>query len=225
MIRILKTACFDRCDAFVVPTGILLTLEDWKTGTISLNRRIGEKCTNLGNIEKVNDISRKYCRRELTLKETFHLLKTMQPVSYPRWVTNLATIVCGPCFVLILGGACTELLLAAFHGLFIILGRRLSQTLGINTFVPNLLSGCLIAFTSALFQRLFCESLLLEPLITGSVMVLLPGVAMTTGIRDTLEGDFMSGGARIIEAFVTAASIAVGIGAGLSGCRVIFSLF
>ena len=45
-------------------------------------------------------------------------------------------------------------------------------------------------------------------------MVLLPGMAMTTGIRDTLEGDFMSGSARMIEAFVIAASIAVGIGVG-----------
>lgn len=225
MIRILKTSQFDRCDAFVVPTGIMLTLEDWRIGTISLNRRIGEKQTNLGNIEKVNDISRKYCCKELTLKETFHQLKYMQSVSYPHWITYLAMIICAPCFVLILGGRFRELFIAAFNGLFIILSKILNQKLKINNFVLNLFASYLIAFTSALFQHLLYEDLLLEPLITGSVMVLLPGVAMTTGIRDTLEGDFMSGGARMIEAFVIAASVAVGIGVGLSSCHLIFSLF
>ena len=92
--RILKTTNFARCDAFVVTTGIMLTLEDWQIGTISLNRRVGEKQTNLGNIEKINDISRKYCSGELTLKETFHQLKYMKSVSYPDWLTYIAIIMC-----------------------------------------------------------------------------------------------------------------------------------
>ena len=52
-------------------------------------------------------------------------------------------------------------------------------------------------------------------MIAGSIMPLLPGVAITNAIRDTLQGDYVSGGGRIIEAFVIALSIAVGIGAYL----------
>ena len=223
--RILKTTNFSRCDAFVVTTGIMLTLEDWRVGTISLNRRVGQKQTNLGNIEKVNAISRKYCSGQLTLKETFHQLKYMQSVSYPDWLTYLAIIVCAACFALILGGTITEFWIAAFNGIFIILSRIVNRKLQLNSFVLNMFASYFIAFTSALFQTLFYPELLLEPLIAGSVMVLLPGMAMTTGIRDTLEGDFMSGTARMIEAFVIAASVGVGIGVGISSCELFFSLF
>ena len=51
--------------------------------------------------------------------------------------------------------------------------------------------------------------------ITSSIMPLVPGVAITNAIRDTLQGDYMSGGSRAMEAFVSAAGIAVGIGIGL----------
>jgi len=223
--RILKTTNFARCDAFVVTTGIMLTLEDWKIGTISLTRRVGEKQTNLGNIEKINDISRKYCNGELTLKETFHHLKYMQSVSYPDWLTYIAIMLCASCFALILGGGATEFWIAGFNGLFIVLGRMINKRLKLNSFVLNLFTSYLIAFSSYFFYATICPQLLLEPLIAGSVMVLLPGMAMTTGIRDTLEGDFMSGSARMIEAFVIASSIAVGIGVGLSSCSSLFSFF
>ncbi|MDO4454194.1 MAG: threonine/serine exporter family protein [Eubacteriales bacterium] len=223
--RILKTTNFARCDAFVVTTGIMLTLEDWQIGTISLNRRVGEKQTNLGNIEKINDISRKYCSGELTLKETFHQLKHMNSVSYPDWLTYIALVLCSSCFAVILGGTATEFWVAGFNGLFIVLGRMINKKLKLNSFVLNLFTSYLIAFSSFFFQSTVFPKLLLEPLIAGSVMVLLPGMAMTTGIRDTLEGDFMSGSARMIEAFVIAASIAVGIGVGLSSCSAFFSFF
>ena len=100
-----------------------------------------------------------------------------------------------------------------------------NKKLKLNSFVLNLFVSYLIAFSSFFFQTTVFSELLLEPLIAGSVMVLLPGMAMTTGIRDTLEGDFMSGSARMIEAFVIAASIAVGIGVGLSSCSALFSFF
>ena len=56
----------------------------------------------------------------------------------------------------------------------------------------------------------------MDVVISGSILPLLPGVAITNAIRDTLQGDYMSGGARAVEAFVMAASIAIGIGCGLA---------
>ena len=47
-------------------------------------------------------------------------------------------------------------------------------------------------------------------------MPLVPGVAITNAIRDTLQGDYLSGCARILEAFLKAASVAVGAGLGMA---------
>ena len=46
-------------------------------------------------------------------------------------------------------------------------------------------------------------------------MPLVPGVALTNAIRDILQGDYISSCARIIEAFMIAASVAIGVGAGI----------
>ena len=51
--------------------------------------------------------------------------------------------------------------------------------------------------------------------ITSTIMPLVPGTAITNAIRDTLQGDYTSGGAKALEAFVVALSIALGVAIGL----------
>ena len=47
-------------------------------------------------------------------------------------------------------------------------------------------------------------------------MPLVPGVAITNAVRDTLLGDYISGAARILEAFLIAAAVALGVGTGMA---------
>ncbi len=222
--RILQTSGFERCEVFVVTTGIMLTLEDWRYGTISLNRRVEEKQTNLGNIDKANSISRQFCSGQLSLEETYRQLKQMEPVSYPNWLVYLSMIITAACFTLILKGGVMECLTAAFNGIYFMLARIANRKLRLNSFVFNMIASFFMAFTTMLVRSTLCPALNLEPAIAGSIMALLPGVAMTNGIRDTLEGNYMSGSARMIEAFVIAVSLALGIGVGLSSCRILFEV-
>ena len=53
-------------------------------------------------------------------------------------------------------------------------------------------------------------------IIISSLMPLFPGMAFTNGLRDTLKGDYISGLARITDAFVIAVSIAIGVAMGLA---------
>jgi uncharacterized membrane protein YjjP (DUF1212 family) len=45
----------------------------------------------------------------------------------------------------------------------------------------------------------------------GAVMVMTPGVAMTTAIRDLLSGELLSGLSRAAEALVVSVAIATGV--------------
>ncbi len=47
-------------------------------------------------------------------------------------------------------------------------------------------------------------------------MILTPGIAFTMGIRDFVQGDYLSGTIRMIDALLIAASIAIGAGLVLS---------
>jgi len=52
---------------------------------------------------------------------------------------------------------------------------------------------------------------------TGALMVLTPGVALTMGVRDILNGDYLSGSIRLLDALLLAGSIA---GGGVLGAAV-----
>ena len=56
-------------------------------------------------------------------------------------------------------------------------------------------------------------------IIIGAIMPLLPGLAITNAIRDTVNGDLVSGVARAAEALLKAVAIAAGVGAVLALCR------
>ena len=71
-----------------------------------------------------------------------------------------------------------------------------------------------VAVTAACVNRV-TSGWNLDIVIISSLMPLVPGVAITNAIRDTLRGDYISGGARILEAFLTAAAIGLGAGTGM----------
>ena len=48
--------------------------------------------------------------------------------------------------------------------------------------------------------------------IISTIMLLVPGLAFTNAIRDTVSGDLLSGLSRIVEALLTAVALAVGSG-------------
>ena len=55
-----------------------------------------------------------------------------------------------------------------------------------------------------------------DGIIIGAAMPLVPGVAITTAIRDIMEGDYVSGVSRMMEAVLTAVAIAGGAGIALN---------
>ena len=52
-------------------------------------------------------------------------------------------------------------------------------------------------------------------LIIACIMPLVPGTALTNGVRDIFRGDYTSGFAKLLEAIMIALFIALGIGSGL----------
>ena len=72
----------------------------------------------------------------------------------------------------------------------------------------------LAGFLICLLSLVYCDIdhlATMERTIVGAIMPYLPGVAFTTGIRDYIAGELRAGNARIAEAILLEASIAVGI--------------
>ena len=51
-----------------------------------------------------------------------------------------------------------------------------------------------------------------DKIVIGGIVPLLPGIALTTSIRDLFNGDYLSGAIHLLDALLTAMCIAVGVG-------------
>ena len=76
---------------------------------------------------------------------------------------------------------------------------------GMQSFLVNCIGSFLLAVTSILCVYYLPGTMDLNVIIIASIMPLVPGVAITNAVYDTLHGDYISGAARMLEAFVTAA--------------------
>lgn len=217
MTRILKISGLEKTETFVTPTGIFLTLGDSSIDAISLVKRVDNRSTDISYIYETNNISRSLCRGEVTLEEAYESLKNLRKSNqYSNPAYYICTILIPLFFTVLLGGDWLNCIIAGLNGGLIALILVATKRLKINTFIKNMMASILIAFNSMFFMFLLGSSIHLDTLIGGSVMPLLPGVAITNAIRDTLQGDYLSGGTRALEAFVSATATATGIGIGMA---------
>ncbi|MEG2843105.1 MAG: threonine/serine exporter family protein, partial [Ruthenibacterium sp.] len=73
----------------------------------------------------------------------------------------------------------------------------------------------LVAFTESSLLALCGIVGNLDKIIIGGIIPLVPGMALTTSIRDFANSDYLSGAIRMIDALLVAGSIAIGVGVAL----------
>jgi len=216
MQRILDTSGAETTEVLVLSTALMLNMDDPKIPSISKMQRITTRGTDLGHICTVNNLSRQYCAGELTLDEIYEELKGLGETGrYPSWVMYLCTMVTVVMFTLLLGGNATDALLAGGSAVVLVVFQMLFENRGMNRFLHHMAALACATFLVSVVQAMFHIECNQELIVAGTAMPLLPGVAITNAIRDTLQGDYISGAARVMEAFVRAVSCAVGIGIGL----------
>lgn len=217
MNHILKTAKVEQIDALALMTGITVTLNDPSLEQpISMIRTVDSRSTNMNNIIKVNGISRDYCADKITLQEANEQLKCVKEKLYSRTQFNIATVLVGTGFAMMFGGTFLDVLFAAIMGIWLSGCITFAKIKKIDTLVQDVISCAGIALFPILVQAYFFPQLDADIVIVSAFMPIVPGVAITNAIRDTLQGDYLSGCARMLEAFLKAASVAVGAGLGMA---------
>lgn len=216
MQRILDVSGAEKTEVLVFSTAVMLTLDDPSISPISKTTRILARGTNLGNICAVNSLSRKFCAGEMALEEVYASLQELcKKKEYSPVVTYLCTLVTVVMFTLLLGATAKDAVFAGVSATVMVLLQVLLQRIGLNEFMYHMTALAGATFFVTVLQGLLRANANLELVVAGTAMPLLPGVAITNAIRDTLQGDYVSGAARVMEAFVRAVSCAVGIGVGL----------
>lgn len=208
-----------RTESLVMLTGIIVTIERPGQEAVTVMRRVHDRGTNMHRIVEVNEISRKYCAGELSAEETWEKLKSIKGRQYTVWMYNIATVLVPAGFAPLFGGGLREIPAAAAVGVLLAVVMTVGKRLRISSFILNMICAGGVA-VAAMALKVWNPALNMDTVIISGIMTLVPGVAITNAIRDTLRGDYISGGARALEAFVTAAAVAIGAGVGIAAMNV-----
>lgn len=203
------------CDSFALMTGLTASIRDPHLGSKMQMVRIRKRSINLYIIHTVNQISRDLALGQLSIEEAEQQLLHLEPPPKPLWMRDAATLLMSGAFALLLNGVPIDALASCFNGIFLVAVTHLVRYLALRPIMSNVLAGLFTTIGARLFQNTIFTSANYDIIIAGSLMLMFPGTAITNAIRDTINGDYVSSGARAIEAFVTASALAIGAGLGL----------
>lgn len=210
--RILHAHGITESDTFAMPTGIFSSLTDKNGETYSLIRRIPRRSINLEKISRINALSFSLNKRLLLPEEIETELESIGAIKHYRKTIDLlfAGLATGSC-TLLFGGSLMDLPAAFAIGVIVKGLSLLLSKVRFNEFFTYILGGAIAAFL-ALAAVHFGLAQNVDKVIIGSIMLLVPGLIIVNGIRDTLSGDLVAGISRIAEAVIVALAIAAGTG-------------
>lgn len=193
--------------SFVTPTGIFISLNE-ETKLI----RIYWRKIDLDKVSQVNQISRTLAEGKMSLTEAYRRMVKIdrQRPIYPLGLTLVSSGIASASFTLLFGGAWSDSLVGFVVGVTIQLMFSMFLIEGIGKFFFEWLAPIVAGVISFTAVKLGWTHLP-DSILTGALMLLVPGVAITNAVRDILSGDLVSGMARGAEAAITAISVAAGV--------------
>lgn len=206
-----KSLGVDSFHGYVLTNGLFASMgTDY--GQPAQIRSVPQSEVHLGRVEAINELSRRIAQGKVTLDEAYEELERIRKIPYaPNWQQIAACSLGSACFALLFGGVWQDgvIALAVGFGLQLLLigcGR-----IELNKLFTKFLGAAFVALaTILLFTTGF--GLNMDKSIIGALMPLVPGMAFTLGIRDLIMADFLSGTIRMLDALLTGACIACGVG-------------
>lgn len=212
VFRLCRAFGFDDTEVLALPTGVFITVSKDGANAATALKRIRKRSFNLRAIETVNSVARQLIDGKITTQEALTRLRAIYEEKPRKMIVPImAAGLSSGCFALLFWGSAFDFFVATLCGMLVQLVASLIKTEDMFNFAISFLGGILIGAISVASVKISGMGSL-DKIITGAMMPLLPGIAMTNAIRDTMRGDLLSGVARAGEALLTAVSLAFGVG-------------
>jgi uncharacterized membrane protein YjjP (DUF1212 family) len=219
----LQSLGYHDCESFVVPTGLFVSITAGGE-VVSGFKRITKRVVNVDALIQMNDISRNFAEGRITGDEALvkmEELSASEPPGNVSFIKLFAAAISVGCFTFLFGGSLLDCLNAFFTGFILqVLLFQLRKS-RISDVLVHIAGGIMISFIVLTLINLGVGSNY-NAIIIGSLMLMVPGITLTTAARDVLKADYLSGAARLLDAVIVATSLAAGVGTAL---RVWFQIF
>ena len=212
VLHILEAYEIKDYDVYVLSNGIFASANEKADDAGSMIRHVPLGSVHLNRIAALNQLSREICSHDCSIEEAWVRLESYKrlPVAPYKVKLFFCGLGCG-CFAYLFGGTPIDGVVAFFVGVILQMFLVASGKWNNSKFIINIL-GSAIATTISLLALNFGLPILQDKVIIGSIMPLVPGIALTTSIRDLFNGDYLSGVIHLMDAVLTAFCIAVGVG-------------
>lgn len=210
--RICQSFGIEVAEGFVTPTGIMASASKTPADVRSVIKRVKHRTVNLDKIARVNELSRQNIIYPMPLDDFYEKLVEIdgKKAHKPKVVIGAAAVAAAA-FTVMFGGNLSDAFAALLVGLIARLITVSISGMGVNDFFVNLAGGAIMTFLG-LFTVWVGIGEHTPLIIIGSLMLLVPGLAITNAIRDTLAGDLVAGVTRGAEAIMIAVTLAAGSG-------------
>ena len=198
-------------DIFALTSIILLTVTFADGSVITQTRRvIAAGQTNFVKIEQLNSLSRKCCKNTLSREELREEIDKINSNSIHKVSTYIGSFFASASFSLFFGGGLLDALISGMFALVICL---LSDFL--SSKIPNkvfyyFITSLIVGFGICLTARFLIPTLQADKIIIGDIMVLVPGIALTSAVKNLLIGDTLSALLKLAECVVWSVALAFG---------------
>ena len=199
-----------RADVFTITSSIVVSLITADGRHITQTRRINGSGTDLEKLHKLNDLSRYICQNKPDYQEVVDkYTEICSQRRFPVWVEALASALIACSFTLFFGGSWFDGMAALILGVLVRYTTYIMERAGMNQVFTNVTATFLLCLVSAGLTKLGIGENQ-HAMNIGTIMLLIPGVALTNSLRDMISGDIMSGLLRFFNAVLIAAAIAAG---------------
>lgn len=208
--RLCSAYGFVSSDVLTILSSIILTATDQSGDIITQTRRIKSRDTNLTRVERLNALSRKVTAEPMTSDVLSKAIEEAADVPiYSRLETFLTYGFNAAVFTIFFGGDLTDFFVSFPAGLGIYLYLQIGGKLRMNGILLNLLCSALMALSVVGMHALGLGHNP-DKIVIGNIMLLIPGLALTTSLRDLINGDMLSAIIGFLEALLKALAIAIG---------------
>ncbi len=197
----------------ILSTGIFASIEDnAKNINYSVVRNVPLGNTNLGAITSANQLSRELCSYNCSPCDGYSRLKEFEnaPLIKSHWQILSCAMSCSAICTMF-GGSFIDAFIDFFLGALLQFFLLSMTQKGASKFIKSIVGSSIITLCS-IFAVALIPIANADKIIIGGIVPLLPGVAMTVSIRDFFGGDYLSGSIHLIDALLSAMSIAIGVG-------------
>ena len=216
--RLLEAYGREKAEVFAIPSCIILTIQEGERN-YAKTVRTQSATNNLRKLSDLNALCREICREAPPVEENWRRLEEiLEEPCYTRAVSYGAYGLVAFFFTLFWGGTLLDAAVAFFSGLVVKAVLNFMRRVQANEFFTNLAASFLLALPPLILSAAGTGADV-DKIIIGTIMPLVPGIAITNVIRDVLAGDFLTALSRFAVVLIGGVAITVGVALAFTGTR------